>query len=122
MRRTAATRSPINPRHRPRRVPLRDLVSYNEKHNEANRGEPLRTRDNRSESRRRGPTDDPAVPARARQQRNSLATLFSGVPMLLAATVLTQGRQQQRSRNEISWFDWDSADGRCRFARRVIAL
>src|SRR5207248_11003121 len=66
---------------------LRDLVSYNEKHNEAN-GENNRdgTDDNRSWNLgAEGETDDPAVRAlRARQQRNFLATLLlsQGVPML----------------------------------------
>jgi isoamylase len=67
---------------------LHDLVSYNEKHNEANGEE---NQDGESHNRSwncgaEGPTDDPEVKAlRARQQRNFLATLFlsQGVPMLL---------------------------------------
>ena len=82
---------------------LRDLVSYNEKHNEAN-GED----NNDGESHNRswncgveGPTDDPEVNAlRARQQRNFLATLLlsQGVPMIRHGDELgrTQQRQQQR--------------------------
>ena len=82
---------------------LADLVSYNEKHNEAN-GEDGRdgTDDNRSwNCGVEGPTDDPKVLALRRQQvRNFLATLFlsQGVPMLLGGDELgrTQARQQQR--------------------------
>ena len=82
---------------------LRDLVSYNRKHNEAN-GEANHdgTDDNRSwNCGVEGPTDDPDVLAlRARQQRNFLATLFlsQGVPMLLGGDEIgrTQQRQQQR--------------------------
>src|SRR5690606_35607651 len=67
---------------------LRDLVSYNEKHNEAN-GEDNRDGENHNRSWNcgvEGPTDDPEVNRlRARQTRNSLVTLFlsQGVPMLL---------------------------------------
>ncbi len=111
---------------------LRDLVSYNDKHNEAN-GEDNRdgTDDNRSWNLgAEGPTDDPAVLAlRARQQRNFLATLLlsQGVPMLLGGDELgrTQGGNNNAwcQDNEISWFDWEAADGELlEFARRVIAL
>jgi isoamylase len=98
---------------------LRDLVSYNEKHNEAN-GESNQdgTDDNRSwNCGVEGPTDDPVVNAlRARQQRNFLTTLFlaQGVPMLLGGDEF--GRSQGGNNNawcqdnEISWFDWASAD------------
>jgi glycogen operon protein len=98
---------------------LRDLVSYVEKHNEAN-GEDNRdgADDNRSENFGvEGPTDDPAVlTARARQQRNFIATLLlsQGVPMLLHGDEL--GRTQQGNNNayaqdnEITWVDWEGAD------------
>jgi isoamylase len=98
---------------------LRDLVSYNEKHNEAN-GEDNHdgADDNRSENFGvEGPSDDPAVlTARARQQRNFIATLLlsQGVPMLLHGDEL--GRTQQGNNNayaqdnEITWVDWESAD------------
>jgi len=98
---------------------LRDLVSYNEKHNEAN-GEENKdgTDDNRSwNCGVEGPTDDPIVNAlRARQQRNFLTTLLlsQGVPMILGGDEL--GRSQGGSNNawcqdnEISWFDWASGD------------
>ena len=82
---------------------LRDLVSYNEKHNEAN-GED--NRDGESHNRSwncgvEGETDDPAVnQLRRRQQRNFLATLLlsQGVPMILAGDEMgrTQRGQQQR--------------------------
>ncbi|MFI2706158.1 glycogen debranching protein GlgX, partial [Nocardioides sp. CER28] len=98
---------------------LRDLVSYNEKHNEAN-GED----NNDGESHNRswnhgaeGPTDDPAILAeRAKAQRNLLATLLlsQGVPMILHGDEL--GRTQQGNNNvyaqdnELSWVHWDEAD------------
>jgi len=111
---------------------LRDLVSYNEKHNEAN-GEDNRdgTDDNRSwNCGTEGDTDDPAVNAlRARQRRNFLATLFlsQGVPMILGGDEL--GRTQRGNNNawcqdnELSWFDWDAADGELlAFVRQLIRL
>ena len=111
---------------------LRDLVSYNEKHNEANLEDNRDgTDDNRSWNLgAEGPTDDPAVLAlRARQQRNFLTTLLlsQGVPMLLGGDELgrTQGGNNNAwcQDNEISWFDWAEADGELlEFARRVIAL
>src|SRR5215216_6377697 len=112
--------------------PLADLVSYNEKHNEAN-GED--NRDGESHNRSwncgaEGPTDDPEVNAlRRRQQRNFLATLFlsQGVPMLLGGDEL--GRTQRGNNNaycqdnELSWIDWDNGDARlCEFTRRLIHL
>ncbi len=98
---------------------LRDLVSYNEKHNEAN-GEDGRDGECHNRSWNcgvEGPTDDPDVNAlRARQQRNFLATLFlsQGVPMLLGGDEL--GRTQRGNNNaycqdnEVSWYDWANAD------------
>ena len=82
---------------------LRDLVSYNDKHNEANL-EGNRDGDNHNRSWNcgvEGPTDDPAINAlRERQQRNFLATLFlsQGVPMLLGGDEIAPhaARQQQR--------------------------
>jgi isoamylase len=98
---------------------LRDLVSYNSKHNEANgEGNADGTNDNRSwNCGVEGPTDDPAVNVlRARQQRNFLATLMlsQGVPMVLGGDEI--GRSQQGNNNaycqdnELSWYDWHSAD------------
>jgi len=101
---------------------LRDLVSYNHKHNEANDEDgPDGWDDNRSwncgDENDEGPTDDPGVVAlRRRQQRNFLATLLlsQGVPMLLGGDEL--GRTQQGNNNpycqdnEISWVNWDESD------------
>jgi isoamylase len=113
---------------------LRDLVSYNEKHNEANlEGNRDGTDDNRSwNCGVEGPTEDPAVnELRERQQRNFLATLFlsQGVPMLLGGDEL--GRTQHGNNNawcqdnELSWFDWELDERRQRllgFTRRLIDL
>jgi len=97
---------------------LADLVSYNEKHNDAN-GEG--NRDGESHNRSwncgvEGPTDDAAVLAlRARQQRNLLATLLvsQGVPMLSHGDELgrTQGGNNNVycQDNEIAWVDWTLA-------------
>ncbi|MBN9124549.1 MAG: glycogen debranching enzyme GlgX [Nitrosospira sp. 56-18] len=111
---------------------LRDLVSYDEKHNLAN-GEDNRdgSDDNRSwNCGVEGPTDDAGIVAlRARQQRNFLATLMlsQGVPMLLAGD--EAGRTQQGNNNaycqdnEVSWFDWSGMDEDLgEFARRLIAF
>jgi isoamylase len=111
---------------------LRDLVSYNEKHNEANGednadGEPY----NRSwNCGVEGETNDAAVLAlRHRQQRNFLATLLlsQGVTMLLGGDEC--GRTQQGNNNaycqdnEISWYDWQHVDeDLLEFTRRMIAL
>jgi isoamylase len=113
---------------------LADLVSYEQKHNEAN-GEGNRdgTDDNRSwNCGVEGPTDDPAIRAlRARQRRNLLATLLlsQGVPMLLGGDELgrTQGGNNNAwcQDNETSWFDWDLDDERralLEFTRRLIRL
>ncbi|MEO5898815.1 MAG: glycogen debranching protein GlgX [Ilumatobacteraceae bacterium] len=99
---------------------LADLVSYNEKHNDAN-GEG----NNDGESHNRswncgaeGPTDDPEILGlRARQQRNFLATLLlsQGVPMILHGDEL--GRTQNGNNNtyaqdsDIAWINWDHIDG-----------
>ncbi|MFD5266525.1 glycogen debranching protein GlgX [Streptomyces sp. NPDC058335] len=113
---------------------LRDLVSYNDKHNEAN-GEG--NRDGESSNRSwncgaEGDTDDPAVlELRARQQRNLLATLLlsQGIPMICHGDEL--GRTQRGNNNaycqdnEVSWIDWRPTRGRrdlVDFTRRLIAL
>ena len=111
---------------------VRDLVSYNDKHNEAN-GQDNHdgTDDNRSwNCGAEGPTDDPAVLAlRARQARAMLTTLLLsfGIPMLLAGDEM--GRTQQGNNNaycqdnEITWVDWSAPDtGLLAFTRRLIAL
>ena len=95
---------------------LNDLVSYNEKHNEAN-GENNQDGANDNHSWNmgaEGPTDDPEINrAREVQMRNLLATLFlsQGVPMLCGGDEI--GRTQSGNNNaycqdnEISWYDWD---------------
>jgi len=111
---------------------LADLVSYNDKHNEAN-GENNRdgTDDNRSwNCGVEGPTTDPAIVAlRARQSRAMLSTLLLsfGVPMLLGGD--ERGRTQQGNNNaycqdnEITWFDWSTGDGDLlAYTRRLIAF
>jgi isoamylase len=113
---------------------LRDLVSYNEKHNEANLED---NRDGTDDNRSwncgvEGETDDAEVLAlRARQQRNLLATLMlsQGVPMLLGGDEFarTQGGNNNAwcQDNEISWFDWEWSDEQVEqhaFTRRLIAL
>ncbi|HVM19018.1 MAG TPA: glycogen debranching protein GlgX [Egibacteraceae bacterium] len=113
---------------------MRDLVSYNDKHNEANLDDNSSGEDhNRSWNHgAEGETDDPEVlRLRARQQRNLLTTLFlsQGVPMLLGGDEF--GRTQQGNNNvycqdnELSWYDWDlSAEQRdlLAFTRRLIRL
>ena len=113
---------------------LADLVSYNEKHNEANGEEqPRRLDDNRSwNCGVEGPTTTPRSSRCAqRQQRNFLATLFlsQGVPMLLGGDEF--GRTQRGNNNaycqdnEISWFDWELDRQRGRlldFTQRLIDL
>jgi isoamylase len=111
---------------------LHDLVSYNEKHNEANGEENC---DGESHNRSwncgvEGPTDDAAVLAlRARQKRNCLMTLFlsQGVPMLSSGDEI--GRTQRGNNNaycqdnEISWLDWEAVDqDLLEFVRALIAF
>jgi len=113
---------------------LKDLVTYNEKHNEANlEGNRDGTDDNRSwNCGAEGETDDPEIVAlRERQRRNFLATLFlsQGTPMLLGGDELgrTQGGNNNAwcQDNEISWFDWDvdeSGTALLAFTRKLIEL
>src|SRR5437870_3160920 len=94
---------------------LHDLVSYNEKHNDAN-GEDNRDGENNNLSWNggaEGPTDDPAVVAlRERQKRNLLATLMlsQGVPMLSHGDEISRTQKGNNNAycqdNEISWIDW----------------
>jgi glycogen operon protein len=113
---------------------LNDLVSYNDKHNEAN-GEENKDGDNNNHSWNcgaEGPTDDKAVNAlRRRQQRNFLATLFlsQGVPMLCGGDEF--GRTQNGNNNaycqdnEISWFSWERSpeqDAQAEFTAKLISF
>ena len=113
---------------------LRDLVSYEQRHNEANlEGNQDGTTDNRSwNCGAEGETDDAAVNAlRDRQTRNFLATLLlsHGVPMLLAGDELRNSQQGNNNAycqdNELSWLDWE-LDERGRslqgFTRRLISV
>lgn len=97
---------------------LKDIVTYNEKHNDANgEGNNDGSSDNHSwNCGAEGPTDDPGVNTlRARQMRNMLATLLfsQGTPMLLAGDEF--GRTQGGNNNaycqdsEISWLNWNIA-------------
>lgn len=113
---------------------MRDLVSYNEKHNEAN-GEG----GNDGESNNRswnhgveGPTDDPEIKRlRLRQHRNFLATLAvsQGVPMISHGDEL--GRTQQGNNNtycqdnELSWINWEldeDQEALLEFSNRILQL
>jgi glycogen operon protein len=111
---------------------LNDLVSYNEKHNEAN-GED----NNDGESHNRswncgaeGPTDDVEInKLRERLKRNFLTTLFisQGVPMIVAGDEIsrTQGGNNNAycQDNEISWINWNKADTKLlAFTQKLIHL
>jgi isoamylase len=113
---------------------LRDLVSYNTKHNDANQED---NRDGTDDNRAwncgaEGETDDPHIQElRRRQQRNFLTTLFvsQGTPMLLGGDELnrTQGGNNNAwcQDNEISWFDWDTDEDARQmrdFTHRLIRL
>jgi glycogen operon protein len=113
---------------------LRDLVSYNGKHNEANKEDNRDGSDNNNSWNCgvEGPTDDPEILAlRRRQMRNLLTTLLlsQGVPMVVAGDEF--GRTQGGNNNaycqdsEISWLDWNlGAEGESllAFTRELIRL
>jgi glycogen operon protein len=113
---------------------LHDLVSYNDKHNEANLEDNRDgTGDNRSwNCGAEGPTEDAGVRAlRMRQKRNFLATLFlsQGVPMMLAGDEMghTQGGNNNAycQDTELSWLDWELSPEAWRlaaFVSRLIAI
>ena len=100
---------------------LHDLVSYNEKHNEANGEE---NRDGTSNNiswncGAEGPTDNAGIiELRERQKRNFLATLFlsQGVPMLCGGDEIGHSQMGNNNAychdNELSWYDWDLDDRR----------
>jgi len=113
---------------------LRDLVSYNDKHNEANLEE---NRDGSNDNASwncgvEGPTDDPAVNAlRLRRQRSCLAALLvsQGVPMVLAGDELSHTQQGNNNAycqdSDISWLNWDLSDEQKalqEFTSRLITL
>jgi glycogen operon protein len=117
---------------------LNDVVSYDAKHNNANRqGNEDGTDDNRSwncgsGSGDDGPTADPAVAVlRRRQQRNLLATLLlaRGVPMIMAGDERSRTQQGNNNAycqdNVMSWVDWSadaSADALTKVVRDLISL
>jgi glycogen operon protein len=100
---------------------LHDLVSYNDRHNEANGldntdGHPNNLSWNCGVE---GETDDPQIAAlRAQQKRNLLASLFLtiGTPMLLMGDELSRTQKGNNNAycqdNEISWLDWEAGGGR----------
>jgi glycogen operon protein len=113
---------------------LNDLVSYNERHNEANGEE---NRDGHSDNRSwncgvEGPTEDPAVEAlRKQQMRNFLATLLfsQGTPMLTAGDEFARTQRGNNNAycqdNEISWVDWTLAEtntAQVRFVQTLTVL
>ena len=113
---------------------LNDLVSYNDKHNEAN-GENNHDGDNNNNSWNcgvEGATDDPEInELRARQRRNFLATLFlsQGVPMLYAGDEWARTQNGNNNAycqdNELSWLNWEhNAEQRelLEFTRKLIRL
>jgi isoamylase len=113
---------------------LNDLVSYNDKHNEAN-GE--NNQDGTSNNRSwncgvEGPTDDLAINAlREKQIRNFLATLFlaQGLPMMVAGDEFRRTQQGNNNAycqdNQISWLDWSLAEKHgplVEFVRKLASL
>ncbi|WP_262269523.1 MULTISPECIES: glycogen debranching protein GlgX [Microvirga] len=114
---------------------LNDLVSYNDKHNEAN-GEDNKDGHDHNLSFNygaEGPTDDPTIRTlRLRQMRNMLATLLfsQGTPMLLAGDEFARTQQGNNNAyaqdNEISWIDWEGIDEDgielLEFTRKLIRL
>lgn len=113
---------------------LNDLVSYNDKHNEAN-GENNQdgTSNNRSwNCGAEGPTDDPAINAlREKQIRNFLATLLlaQGLPMMVAGDEFRRTQQGNNNAycqdNPISWLDWSLAEKQqpmVEFVRKLTSL
>jgi glycogen operon protein len=113
---------------------LHDLVSYNDKHNEANgEGNQDGHNDNASWNHGvEGPTDNPEiVEIRERQKRNFMATLLlsQGVPMIAGGDEISRTQRGNNNAycqdNEISWYDWNLSDNQknlLSFVQRVIAL
>jgi isoamylase len=113
---------------------LRDQVTYNEKHNDANgEGNQDGHNDNRSwNCGVEGETDDEAInELRRRQQRNFLTTLFlsQGVPMLLGGDELARTQNGNNNvwcqDNELAWYDWqlgEAQEHQLAWTKRLIAL
>jgi isoamylase len=113
---------------------LCDLVSYNEKHNEANDDDNKDgANDNESWNMgTEGPTDDPQINTlRERQIRNFLSTLMlsQGVPMLAGGDEVARSQRGNNNcycqDNELTWYDWDLDDSRKRlrdFTSQLIQL
>jgi glycogen operon protein len=110
---------------------LHDLVSYNDKHNEAN-GENNQDGANDNNSWNcgvEGPTDDPAILAlRWQQMRNFMTTLLlsQGVPMLLAGDELCHSQQGNNNAycqdNELTWLNWELTEAQQAWLEFVRAL
>jgi glycogen operon protein len=111
---------------------LHDLVSYNEKHNEAN-GENNNDGDSHNRSwncGEEGATDDPEIIAlRDKQKRNFLTTLFlsQGVPMLVAGDEMSRTQRGNNNAycqdNPVSWLNWKEADTELfEFTKKLIQL
>lgn len=111
---------------------LNDLVSYNEKHNEAN-GEDNNDGENHNRSWNcgvEGPTDDENInELREKQKRNFLITLFlsQGVPMLIAGDEMSRTQNGNNNSycqdNEISWINWETMDkDLMKFTSKLIKL
>jgi isoamylase len=113
---------------------LCDLVSYNQKHNEANQDNNRDGADNNDSWNMgaEGPTDDQAINAlRERQMRNFLATLMlsQGVPMLAGGDEVARSQRGNNNGycqdNDMTWYDWDLDEPRKRlleFTARLIHL
>ncbi len=113
---------------------LHDLVSYNDKHNEANgEGSADGANDNHSwNCGVEGPTDDPEVlRLRMRQMKNAMAILLTsqGMPMLLAGDESARTQSGNNNTycqdNELSWLDWDRShayEELHRFVRTLITF
>ncbi len=113
---------------------LRDLVSYERKHNDAN-NEDNRDGENHNHSMNfghEGPTNDPHIEAlRLQQQKNFIATLLlsQGVPMLLAGDEMSRSQNGNNNAycqdNELNWIDWKLCDENqdlLNFTRKAIFL
>ena len=113
---------------------MNDLVSYDQKHNEANHEDNRDGTDNNLSWNcgHEGPTDDPKINAlRERKKRNFLATLIlsQGVPMLLAGDEVSHSQMGNNNTycqdNELSWINWELNEPRetlLQFTKQVIKL